>query len=239
MASLISHELTIERPTPADPNPQYQRYPLTMVHPGFVAGHVGTEIQDKSGFKHFVGGRGAQFAPVIVKNEDQEESHAAMGYIPAGKTDPVAWVTAHSHAIEVNSYTPQEYPKRVGDVDVYDKDEEARVRAKMAADEARQAEQSRQAALNPVPIAVTVPVETGHIAAEVDALKADMGELRAMMGQLLNIVSKPTLIAEATTPAQKPKGKPGRPPKNAAAAAPPPEPEPEAEVDPRGGLFSE
>ena len=233
MANLISHELMIERPAPPNPNPEYQRYPLTMVHPGFVAGTVGTEISDKSGFKHFVGGRGAQFAPVIVKNEDQEESHAAMGYVPAGKTDPVAWVAAHSQAIDVNTYTPVEYPKRVGDVDVHDRDEEMRVRAKMAADEARKAEEARLAALNPpAPEAEPVAVPP-RVVEEVEVLKAGMSEMRHVMGQVLEALSglqKPEIVP-------KPKGKPGRPKK--VAVAPEPEPEPEVEVDPRGGLFSE
>lgn len=86
----------------------YERYPLTMVHPqhrspDLVKGEAGHQDPHRH-----VG----QFPPVVVRDQDQEDYHAAQGYQPAGRTDPAAWAKAHAEPPPPD-YRPQEYPKYV------------------------------------------------------------------------------------------------------------------------------
>jgi hypothetical protein len=77
-----------------------------MAHPGFRPAKVSTTPYESTP---------QVFPPVTVNNEDEEEYHAAQGYVPAGKGDPSAYAMAHASPPPDN-YEPQEYPKWVNGV---------------------------------------------------------------------------------------------------------------------------
>lgn len=88
---------------------EHQRYPLVMEHPNYWPGSIGTERTGAGGMKWYEGGLPARFPPVTVRNQDQEEEHAAKGYLPAGKSDPTAYSRAIARTDGV--YEPVEFPK--------------------------------------------------------------------------------------------------------------------------------
>lgn len=104
---------------------QHERYPLYMTHPNYWPGSIGEEQTDKSGFKFHAGGLPSRFPPVQVHTEDQESQYAAKGYVPAGKSDPTAFIRLTAMAGAATDYTPEEYPKWVGPVLVNSAEEEA------------------------------------------------------------------------------------------------------------------
>lgn len=100
---------------------QHVEYPKHMMHPNYYPGSVGEEVKDRSGFAHHIGGLPARFPPVVVRNADDETYYAAKGYVPQGKSDPVAYAAAFATS---SNYVPQEYPKWVNDKLVQTEEEE-------------------------------------------------------------------------------------------------------------------
>jgi hypothetical protein len=149
--------------------PDFERYPLTMSHPAFkksVAVPVpGTQVFDAEGkiTRQDYQGTPERFPPVTVEDEMHEEYYKAQGYAPAGKSDPAAWVTAHSEAVP-ESYVPDEYPKWVDGKLIASAEDDPDYVA-------------------PEPVAETAEVPAPLVAADPDeiaALKAKIAELEAM-----------------------------------------------------------
>jgi hypothetical protein len=190
MAVLINHADGIVRDAP--PVQTHNEYPKMMSHPAFQPASVGTEVTSPAGFKHHVGGTPVRFPPVLVKNEDDEEYYAAKGYVSQGKSDPAAFARAVATAAPVNTgYVPQRYPMWAGGVLVNNAEEEA------AALAARQV----QLGIEPSEPAAEVkkPDEAGTVASSppvppddektadqirIEALEAQLAEMRAMMAKL-------------------------------------------------------
>lgn len=108
---------------------EFEKYPMLMAHPQYRAATVtpieGTGVLNNEGIevRQDMQGTPERYPPVQVNNEDQEAYHAAMGYRPAGKSDPAAYAQAVAE-------TPvdrviDEFPKWVGDVLVNSAEEEA------------------------------------------------------------------------------------------------------------------
>lgn len=97
--------------------PEFQKYPMVMTHPNARKGEaVPTQI-DASGQKSRVTdyiGRPDFMPPVTVNNQDQEERHVAMGYLPAGQSNPTAY-DQQANAPQPAGYEAHEYPKWIGD----------------------------------------------------------------------------------------------------------------------------
>lgn len=118
-----------QAPTPGE----HQKYPMHMAHPGFKPGTVGAEVVSPHGFKYNLPGTAIRFPPVLVMNADQEERHAADGYVPVGRSDPAAFARAATTAVPVTlDYKPVEYPKWAGGVLVNTPEEEQAALAKRA-----------------------------------------------------------------------------------------------------------
>lgn len=96
----------------------YQEYPKELRHPQFrpaVIAQWDPKIKDPAQQPQ---GQPAKFPPVIVHNLDQEQEYASRGYLPAGVSDPDAYLRATIGAEQPGTYRFQEYPKwlyRVGD----------------------------------------------------------------------------------------------------------------------------
>lgn len=119
-----------QAPTPGE----HQKYPMHMAHPGFKPGTVGAEVVSPHGFKYNLPGTAIRFPPVLVMNADQEERHAADGYVPVGRSDPAAFARAATTVVPVTlDYKPVEYPKWAGGVLVNTPEEEQAALAKRAA----------------------------------------------------------------------------------------------------------
>lgn len=98
---------------PASPA-QHVEYPKHMVHPGYQPGTIGQEVKSPHGFSYYIGGTAIRFPPVLVMNADQEEMHAAQGYVSIGKSDPAAFARAAAAAVPVDpDHVPEPYPKWV------------------------------------------------------------------------------------------------------------------------------
>lgn len=90
----------------------FQEYPKQMNHPNYrpavVSGYRrnpdGSAVNDPPGTP-------AKFPPVVVNNVDQEQDYASKGYLPAGVSDPQAYLRATIGAETPGVYKFQEYPK--------------------------------------------------------------------------------------------------------------------------------
>src|SRR5215467_14322435 len=105
----------------------HNRYPLRMAHPNYWPGSIGKEVTGPAGIKSYEGGLPARFPPVIVHTEDQEEEHVSKGYVPSGKSDPLAFAAALAHTAA--GYEPEQYPKWVNGKTPETPEEEARILA--------------------------------------------------------------------------------------------------------------
>lgn len=110
------------------PTSEFSKFPMHMVHPGFSPGTVGEEIKSPHGFSYHVGGTAIRFPPVLVWTEDQEQQHAAQGYVSIGKSDPAAFARAVAEARPIEpDHKPEPYPKWVGGKVANNAEEEARI----------------------------------------------------------------------------------------------------------------
>jgi hypothetical protein len=144
MVAMIPHHQAIVREQP--PVSEFVEYPKMMTHPAYQPASVGVEITSQHGFKHFVGGKSARFAPMLVHNSEDEEYYASRGYVSQGKSSGAAFARAAAAmqgGAVPHGYVPQEYPKWVA--------------GKLCnnAEEAAAAEMS----LQPAP----APVQNGHV----------------------------------------------------------------------------
>ena len=108
-------------------------YPKQMRHPNFTPA-VLSDDNAAGRFRDAPPGRPAQFPPVTVSNADQEEYHAAKGYIPSnGKAHPTPPAPSRHKErenIRMRSTPEQEtsetyeYPKWVGDKIAHSAEEE-------------------------------------------------------------------------------------------------------------------
>ena len=158
--------------------PEYQHYPLVMRHPNFVPAVLGKGDQM---------GRPAKFPQVTVQDGRQEEYYRAQGYVPAGKTDPVAY---HAAVAPQDLPTPTfgEFPMWIeGFGEVKNEAEriaaEAEVQRRAEEAAARQTEQERQAAIEAAngPDGLRARLE-GHAAA-IRGIQAALGALAAQQPQ--------------------------------------------------------
>jgi len=101
---------------------EYEDYPLMMTHPSWRPSQV--TITEASGSKVTAFGTPDAFPPVTVNNADQEEQHAAMGYVRRGKADPSAWAHLTASAPPVD-YVPERFPMWVNGVLCENEDDEA------------------------------------------------------------------------------------------------------------------
>jgi hypothetical protein len=82
-----------------------------MIHPHYkpaVLAQWDTNIKDPARQPQ---GHPAKWPPVIVHNLDQEQDYASKGYLPAGVSDPDAYLRATIGAEAPGTYKFQEYPK--------------------------------------------------------------------------------------------------------------------------------
>lgn len=170
----------------------FSDYPKHMHHPGFQPGVADTEYKilkadgSPSGMVTYSGGKPIRYPPVLVHTPDQEEQHAAMGYVSVGKSDPAAFARAVAGTMPVTSdYKPVEYPKWIdgpnGKVLVQDVEQERLILSLDVLDDPQEA----------VALAVSLGVfpnvrEPEPSAAEIEnaALKEQLAEMRAMLEQL-------------------------------------------------------
>lgn len=211
MVSMIHHHDAIVRDAPKVP--EFNEYPKCMAHPGFHPGDIGTEVRTPSGYSHYVGGTPARFAPVLVHSPDDEEYYAAKGYVSQGKSDPAAFARAAAAAAPAGaSYVPVEYPKWAGGVLVNNADEEAEA---LAARREQLAIKEPEAASAPTQALIKYHDTTGMsdadmaqatsdaapevtlTGARLDAIEAQMADMRQMMAEMLRLQAAPLNAVKA------------------------------------------
>ena len=114
-------------------HPAHNEYPKMMTHPHFRKSESTKLNPDLSDKRSDFQGSPERFPPVLVHNEDDEEMHAAQGYVPAGKSDPAAFARSVQNPAPPN-YKPQEFPKWVDGVLVASAEHEAELAAQAAQD---------------------------------------------------------------------------------------------------------
>lgn len=110
---------------------EFVEYPKWMAHPHAQksvpqqqpSDYVGPQANTSPLLKGNTIGTVEKLPPVQVMNADEEEQYAAKGYAPAGKQNP--WAHGSAQSAPDPSYTPEEYPKWVGDKLVNNSAEEA------------------------------------------------------------------------------------------------------------------
>jgi hypothetical protein len=151
---------------------EFQKYPLTMVHPAFQKAQSlvvpGTEVRDSFGnvTRADYQGTPEKFPPVTAANEMEEAYLASQGYEPAGKVDPAAWATAHASAPPPD-YKPQPYPRWVDGRIVNSIDEDPSVDP-----EARAAIKASEALRTSPPDDLITQMEAMRM--EMDAMRAEL-----------------------------------------------------------------
>lgn len=152
----------------------YQTYPLTMAHPHFRPSQI-TVLESGSALDRSLGARvsgtPAQYPPVTVLSETEEEYYRAQGYEPAGKIDPSAWVQAHSDA-PPDTYVPQKYPmwKNGREIRSAADDPDATPEDLAAMDDDEDV---------PAPRVVHESVEMANMRAQLEAMQAEMAKMMA------------------------------------------------------------
>lgn len=92
----------------------YQEYPKELKHPHYRPAVVSGYKRNADGSAtNDPPGQPAKFPPVVVNNFDQEQDYASRGYLPAGVSDPGAYLRATIGADQPGTYHFQEYPKWV------------------------------------------------------------------------------------------------------------------------------
>ncbi len=161
----------------------YQRFPLIMTHPHFQPARLGTSDDARKGTKGLVG-TPIRFPPVTVHDEKMEEYHTAQGYQPAGKIDPMAFVSARTLTSDEGPFEFREYPKMVGTRIVNSEAEEAQTRADLAREEVEAARQAQEEADRAAREAVAEP-------GDADGLRSEVRELRGLVEMLLEKLTAP------------------------------------------------
>jgi hypothetical protein len=112
----------------------YQEYPKQMVHPHFRAAvNSGYRRNADGSATNDPPGSPAKFPPVVVNNRDQEQDYASRGYLPAGVSDPAAYLRTTIGADAPGVYKFQEFPKWIYRV------EDGELQSKMVQSEAEEA----------------------------------------------------------------------------------------------------
>lgn len=168
------------------PVTQHNEYPKHMTHPAFRPGTVGKEVMSPNKVPYNLPGEAIRFPPVLVMDADQEEYHAAQGYVSVGKSDPQAFARAVASATPPpTDHNPVEYPKWVKGKIVNSAEEEAALSGPPALNAEGAEPESFEATMEAVDRALN---EKTPAQIEIEALKqqnakqaAELAEMRAMM----------------------------------------------------------
>ena len=98
----------------------FQEFPKVMKHPGHTKAVIYKQPRLRPGDPDFGKpvnpadtGRPERLADVMVNNPDQEQQYAALGYVPAGVSDPEAYRRAKTNNLLRPESNFHEYPKIV------------------------------------------------------------------------------------------------------------------------------
>lgn len=185
MVQMIPHADGIVRDVPKAP--EFNEYPKMMTHPGYHPGSIGEEVKSPAGYTHYVGGTSVRFAPVLVHGADDEEYHAAQGYVSQGKSDAAAFARLAAVAVpKSQTYDPVEYPKWAGGVLVNNRDEEIAALAGRREQLGIEPQLAAQPETNPY---LPPPDLSAHH--RLDQIEAQMADMRQMMGELIRLQTPP------------------------------------------------